>query len=271
MRSKELADFTGVTIRALRHYHALGILPEPPRGENGYRDYSAQDAVTILRIKRLSSMGFSLAQIKDMLSAESRPDQRGKHQAGSPGETPNDAPLKELETSLTKEIERLQNQRAMVRALLDHQAEPDVPPAYGGHISSLRKHGASPQLVEIEKAGILLLDGALANAPDLDRDVRTLLETIPAATGYDDYVRLSEKFLALPADASAAQQEELINSLTEWITPLVSTLDEANPSPKDLEDEPPIQMSAEMLSAFEAEALNEAQQAVIAHLVERFS
>lgn len=50
MRSKEAADFTGVTVRALRHYHALGILPEPARDDNGYREYSVKDAVTALRI-----------------------------------------------------------------------------------------------------------------------------------------------------------------------------------------------------------------------------
>lgn len=60
MRSKELADLAGVTVRALRHYHQLGLLPEPPRAKNGYREYGAVDLARVLRIKRLSSLGISL-------------------------------------------------------------------------------------------------------------------------------------------------------------------------------------------------------------------
>ena len=40
MRSKEIAALAGVSIRTLRHYHQIGLLPEPPRQNNGYRAYS---------------------------------------------------------------------------------------------------------------------------------------------------------------------------------------------------------------------------------------
>lgn len=70
MRSKEVADFAGVTVRTLRHYHQLGILPEPPRLANSYREYGAVDVARVLRIKRLASLGFSLEQVGDMLSRE---------------------------------------------------------------------------------------------------------------------------------------------------------------------------------------------------------
>ena len=53
MKSSEIAKLAGVSVRTLRHYHAIGLLPEPPRGENGYRDYSAGDLARLLRIKRL--------------------------------------------------------------------------------------------------------------------------------------------------------------------------------------------------------------------------
>lgn len=41
--SKDVARLSGVTVRALRHYHQMGILPEPPRRDNGYREYGAVD------------------------------------------------------------------------------------------------------------------------------------------------------------------------------------------------------------------------------------
>lgn len=41
MRSNELAKLAGVTVRTLRHYHAIGLMAEPSRAENGYREYEA--------------------------------------------------------------------------------------------------------------------------------------------------------------------------------------------------------------------------------------
>ena len=67
MKSSEIAKLAGVSVRTLRHYHAIDLLPEPPRGENGYRDYGAGDLVRLLRIKRLSSLGFSLSRISEVL------------------------------------------------------------------------------------------------------------------------------------------------------------------------------------------------------------
>ena len=37
----ELASYAGVTVRAVRHYHAKGLLPEPERDHSGYRRYGA--------------------------------------------------------------------------------------------------------------------------------------------------------------------------------------------------------------------------------------
>lgn len=62
MRSAELAELAGVTIRTIRYYHQAGALPEPPRTSNGYRDYSAEHLVAVLKIRQLTSSGLSLAQ-----------------------------------------------------------------------------------------------------------------------------------------------------------------------------------------------------------------
>jgi len=45
MRIGELAAIAGVTTRTVRHYHRIGLLPEPERQSNGYREYSLRDAV----------------------------------------------------------------------------------------------------------------------------------------------------------------------------------------------------------------------------------
>ncbi len=45
MRIGEIAGIVGVSTRAVRHYHRIGLLPEPPRRANGYREYTLRDAV----------------------------------------------------------------------------------------------------------------------------------------------------------------------------------------------------------------------------------
>ena len=41
----QLASYAGVTVKAVRVYHARGLLPEPPRDASGYRRYTAAGSV----------------------------------------------------------------------------------------------------------------------------------------------------------------------------------------------------------------------------------
>ena len=68
MRIGEIAALVGVTTRAVRHYHHLGLLPEPERRPNGYRDYSLRHAVVLARIRRLTELGLGLAEVRDVLA-----------------------------------------------------------------------------------------------------------------------------------------------------------------------------------------------------------
>ena len=56
MLSSELAELAGVTVRTLRHYHQIGLLPEPPRSTGGYRRYNVSDLVRLLRINADSNI-----------------------------------------------------------------------------------------------------------------------------------------------------------------------------------------------------------------------
>jgi DNA-binding transcriptional MerR regulator len=69
----QLAAYAGVTIKAVRHYHQRGLLEEPPRDSSGYRRYSAEHAIALIKIKTLAEAGVPLARIKELLAA--RPDQ----------------------------------------------------------------------------------------------------------------------------------------------------------------------------------------------------
>lgn len=67
----EAAERTGLTQRTLRYYEEKGLLKPPSRMEGGFRLYSNEDLERIESIKRLKELlGFSLADIKEMMSAE---------------------------------------------------------------------------------------------------------------------------------------------------------------------------------------------------------
>ena len=50
----QLAAYAGVTVRAVRHYHKIGLLPEPHRNDSGYRTYDAAAVVRLIRIHALA-------------------------------------------------------------------------------------------------------------------------------------------------------------------------------------------------------------------------
>jgi DNA-binding transcriptional MerR regulator len=66
----QLADYAGVTIKAVRHYHKRGLLDEPPRDASGYRRYGARHAIDLVKIRTLAEAGVPLARIKELLAAD---------------------------------------------------------------------------------------------------------------------------------------------------------------------------------------------------------
>ncbi|MFJ9976121.1 MerR family transcriptional regulator [Streptomyces cyaneofuscatus] len=66
----DAAAFAGTTPRAIRHYHAIGLLPEPERGGDGRRRYGHQDMIRLLWIRRMAGAGIALDDIRDALTAE---------------------------------------------------------------------------------------------------------------------------------------------------------------------------------------------------------
>jgi DNA-binding transcriptional MerR regulator len=65
----QLATYAGVTVRAVRHYHAKGLLPEPERDHSGYRRYDASAVVELIKIRTLADAGVPLARVRELLAA----------------------------------------------------------------------------------------------------------------------------------------------------------------------------------------------------------
>ncbi|GGW43709.1 MerR family transcriptional regulator [Streptomyces griseoloalbus] len=148
MRIGELAAAVGVTTRAVRHYHHLGLLPEPERRANGYRDYTLRHAVVLARVRRLTELGLGLAEVRDVLA-----DDAGKDLAEV---------LTELDEDLARQEEAIRERRARLRTLLESE---------GGLVAE------GP--VSTELAALFREVGDVTDSPTAakDRELLALIET----------------------------------------------------------------------------------------------
>ncbi|MFD9882662.1 MerR family transcriptional regulator [Streptomyces alboflavus] len=60
----DAAAFAGTTPRAIRHYHQIGLLPEPERGGDGRRRYGYDDMIRLLWIRKMAEAGISLDDMR---------------------------------------------------------------------------------------------------------------------------------------------------------------------------------------------------------------
>ncbi|GLZ58454.1 MULTISPECIES: MerR family transcriptional regulator [Micromonospora] len=137
----QLAAYAGVTVRAVRHYHQIGLLPEPERDASGYRRYGATAAVSLIRIRILANAGVPLSQIGQMLEAD----------------TPTfAAAVADIDRQLGEEIARLEASRQQIAQLAagDRLA---LPPQVIAYLDRLREIGASERVVAGERDGWILM------------------------------------------------------------------------------------------------------------------
>lgn len=62
------AEQSGVSAKMIRHYESLGLLGQVRRTDSGYRQYSAADVHVLRFIKRGRDLGFSMAEIAELVS-----------------------------------------------------------------------------------------------------------------------------------------------------------------------------------------------------------
>jgi DNA-binding transcriptional MerR regulator len=137
----QLADYAGVTIKAVRHYHDRGLLEEPERDSSGYRRYGAQHAVHLVKIKTLAEAGVPLARIKELLAADP------VRFAAMIAEI--DRSLKERAEELLRTRERLAQLHAGDRLFVSAEVA-DL-------LDRLRELGVSARMVQIERDGWIVM------------------------------------------------------------------------------------------------------------------
>ncbi|GAA3061141.1 MerR family transcriptional regulator [Pseudonocardia yunnanensis] len=175
--TRELADLAGTTVRAVRHYHDVGLLEVPRRRANGYKQYGVAHLVRVLRIKRLADLGFTLPQIAELGDADQHPREA----------------LRGLDAHLARTLDRLQDVRTEVRHILQQAAPTDLPPALAARIRDA-------DLSDADRTLLIVMTRVLDLSVVIDF-VDTLLALPPsaAATAFDQ----------LPADADDATRHEL--------------------------------------------------------------
>lgn len=219
MKSNEIAKLAGVSVRTLRHYHAIGLLPEPPRGENGYRDYGAEDLVRLLRVKRLSSLGFSLSRIGEVLDELDA----NLDEAGSSGAS---EALDELDRELELQIERLQEQRRTIALLKREQIDLDLPVRFARIKKSFEGFSTSSSITKSEREALLLASNLFTeeDADELERVISALYDG--EMIGQLQVVQA--RFDELPADASRGEIDRTIDAAMELLDPFLDCFEPAN-------------------------------------------
>ena len=72
MKIGELAQRAQVAIDTVRYYERQGLLPVPTRRASGYRSYDTTDVLRLRFVRRAKALGFSLAEIRDLLALSGR-------------------------------------------------------------------------------------------------------------------------------------------------------------------------------------------------------
>ena len=191
-----LASYAGVTIRAVRHYHQIGLLPEPERDASDYRTYQAAAVVRLIRIRTLAEAGVPLARVRELLDADP-----------------------ETFAAATTDIDR--RLRAKIRALQEHRRRIAqlgtgdslaLPKEVVDYLDRLRATGAPEAIIEPERDAWILM---AARYPEM---IQTLMADKVAQLANPKIVRL---YQLIGRIAENGEDEELLRQTADLMSELL--------------------------------------------------
>lgn len=246
MNSGEVARLAGVSVRTLRHYHQIGVLPEPPRAANGYRRYRVGDLVRLLRIKRLAGLGIPLDRISNLLDGVDDPPEL----------------LDQLDRELAADIERLTRQREVIARIRAEGLAPDVPPELGRFFAVFGATDISPALTAADRDQSVLLAHLVGEQgmPQL----AAFYEMLASAEFAPRVAAFARRFEELTPESGPEQVDALFE---EFIAVFGSAVIEVSES-GELPDIDPRRVK--LLDDLRDEHLNEAQRAYLARVIAYF-
>jgi DNA-binding transcriptional MerR regulator len=137
----QLAGYAGATIRAVRHYHQVGLLPEPERNASGYRTYDVNAVVRLIRIRTLVEAGVPLARVQELLDADTTMFIEGTVQ---------------IDRELRARIRGLQEHRRRIAQLASGDSLA-VPDEVADYLERVRAIGTPKSLIEAERDAWILV------------------------------------------------------------------------------------------------------------------
>ena len=137
----QLASYAGVTVRAVRHYHAKGLLAEPERDSSGYRRYDATAVVELIRIRTLAEGGVPLSRVRELLAA----DDEGFAAA-----------VQDIDRRLRAEIHDRRRSRERIARLAAGDSLA-LPPEAVAYLDRMREFGFPERLIEVERDSWILI------------------------------------------------------------------------------------------------------------------
>jgi DNA-binding transcriptional MerR regulator len=146
----QLAAYAGVTVRAVRHYHAKGLLPEPERDHSGYRRYDAAAVVELIRIRTLADAGVPLSRVKELLAA---------------GEDEFAAAVEEIDKRLRAEIRERQRHRERIAQLAAGESLA-LPAEAVAYLQRMRELGIPERMIAGERDAWILVAAQLPEHMD---------------------------------------------------------------------------------------------------------
>lgn len=218
MRISDCADLTGTTVRTIRYYHQIGLLPVPEGGLR--RDYDLEHIARILRIRWLAEAGLSLETIADLLAAEGE----ATPEPGDPAPNPDAGSLRDLYATaagLEDRIAELRMQQQKIAALIamaeEGRALTALPPAVSLFYDRIARKVSDPATLKVLQrerrlAELFAQRGLVPKRADAlittlgDGDMDVIVDF------YARYAQLGR----LPADEIGPEIESLVDAMVGW-------------------------------------------------------
>ena len=192
----QLAAHVGVTVRAIRHYHKVGLLAEPSRDASGYRRYGARAAIDLIRIKALAGAGVPLTRVRQLLDAE--PDDFAKA-------------IAEIDQTLANRISELEGVRHQLAGLAAGERLV-LPAEVTGLLDQMRSLGVSEATMNLERDGWTLL---MTLSPELAAERATEKSAALTDPGFQQlYLRWEQAYDWDPDDPRLA---DLAAQAAAWL------------------------------------------------------
>lgn len=200
----QLAAYAGVTVRAVRHYHAKGLLPEPERDHSGYRRYDAAAVVELIRIRTLAEAGVPLSRVRALLEA---------------GDEEFAAAVDDIDRRLRAEIRERQHHRQRVAQLVAGESLA-LPGEVVAYLDRLRELGFRERLIEVERdswiliaaqmpdqvAGLMSIKRQQVEVPEIRELYRDLADMVDVGPDDPRLPELADRAAAF-IEAAAAESE----------------------------------------------------------------